>query len=174
MSLMAVNFELYIYLWKDFYFTQIMCKQNHFHEHLILRIQGSLPCYSLYFCRVLLAWKLQFIFLKKGKKLPLIRSIANKNEHYSNLLVILITWRLNTCYSMLGISMNFQKARQPFVVQNGVLAESSRIFALAIGSLALLVQTFTVKPILKSQCWILVLHRCLLKFVLFEIVLVRE
>ena len=31
--------------------------------------------------------------------------------------------------------MNFQKARQPFVVQNGVLAESSRIFALAIGSL---------------------------------------
>ena len=45
------------------------------------------------------------------------------------------TWRLNTCYSMSGISMNFQKARQPFVVQNGVLAESSRIFALAIGSL---------------------------------------
>ena len=38
---------------------------------------------------------------------------------------------------MLGISMNFQKARQPFVVQNGVLAESSRIFALAIGSLLL-------------------------------------
>ena len=36
---------------------------------------------------------------------------------------------------MLGISRNFQKARQPFVVQNGVLAESSRIFALAIGSL---------------------------------------
>ena len=36
---------------------------------------------------------------------------------------------------MLGIRMNFQKARQPFVVQNGVLAESSRIFALAIGSL---------------------------------------
>ena len=34
--------------------------------------------------------------------------------------------------------MNFQKARQPFVVQNGVLAESSRIFALAIGSLVFL------------------------------------
>ena len=33
------------------------------------------------------------------------------------------------------MSRNFQKARQPFVVQNGVLAESSRIFALAIGSL---------------------------------------